>query len=581
MSALSKRLDHAAQFDRASVDRYALILRFHNRESFVYYCRAYPGLVECLTFYERLRLDILGMFWMAGIAHNLIRDWLCHYTQYLAVQPSTQTVFSDVPYVLLNQLTGMECFIEAMPNETWWKTHLMHPRLARLIDGLRYSIAEQNTFLSLIVQLLGSLTVSERDNGKQEWLQPHNFQPKATRINGELDLHSDSYDVRKIGRKPEAAPQTKDFTTLQDQSFLEDCEGLHVPLLERTAGLSFLNSKQPIAQDDNNDTQTNINPNQALCPHTRGSRRLRGAYHVYTKQFDEVVSAKTLSTSQERQRLYRSLRDFRSPELHSMTQLIRRLKQLIYSHVDQPNRLGSDGVLNSNCLAQLIAQPKHHYVSLMNTPTQVRRAAVSILIDNSGSMSGAPIRLAAWLADALVRHLEGQEISIEVLGYTTKSWKGGEAYNLWNNRGAPKNPGRLNDLRHIVYKKRTVESRRHANSLGVMLKEGVLKENIDGEAIEWACQRLTRCSEQKKILIVLSDGLPVDETTQNHNSKFFLENHLSLSLQRIRRMGTIELVNISLGRKTFEMRPRIPKKKCLTGLARRLSEKVHQTVQGI
>ncbi|MFN7000948.1 MAG: cobaltochelatase CobT-related protein, partial [Elioraea tepidiphila] len=206
-----------------------------------------------------------------------------------------------------------------------------------------------------------------------------------------------------------------------------------------------------------------------------------------------------------------------------------------------------EGLLDASRLARIVANPMHSLSYKRERDTQFRDTIVTLLIDNSGSMRGRPITVAAMSADILARTLERCGVKVEILGFTTRAWKGGQSRERWVQEGKRRNPGRLNDLRHIVYKAADAPWRRARKNLGLMLREGLLKENIDGEALEWAYRRLLARPEHRKILMVISDGAPVDDSTLSVNPGNYLERHLRDVIRRVDRERLIEVTAIGIG----------------------------------
>ncbi|MDE3061186.1 MAG: cobaltochelatase subunit CobT, partial [Pseudomonadota bacterium] len=206
-----------------------------------------------------------------------------------------------------------------------------------------------------------------------------------------------------------------------------------------------------------------------------------------------------------------------------------------------------DGLIDSRKLSRVIVHPDYGQIYKREKDTEFRDTVVTLLIDNSGSMRGRPITIAALSADIISRTLERCGVKVEVLGFTTREWKGGNAYKQWIKEGRPAFPGRLNDLRHIIYKPADMSWRKSRRNLGLMLKDGILKENIDGEAILWACDRLLQRPEQRRILMVISDGAPVDDSTLSANGGSYLDQHLREVIALVENKMPIELVAIGIG----------------------------------
>jgi len=271
-------------------------------------------------------------------------------------------------------------------------------------------------------------------------------------------------------------------------------------------------------------------------------------YRIYTTRFDQVEDAANLCDADElvrlRLQLDRQLAHLQGVVSRLANRLQRRLMAQQQRHWDFDLE---EGLLDASRLARIVANPMHSLSFKREKETEFRDTVVTLLIDNSGSMRGRPITIAAMTADILARTLERCAVKVEILGFTTSQWKGGQSRRLWNDSGKPANPGRLNDLRHIVYKAADTPWRRARRNLGLMLREGILKENIDGEALAWAHNRLAARSEQRRILMVISDGAPVDDSTLSVNPGNYLEHHLREVIGYIENESDIQLLAIGIG----------------------------------
>ena len=271
-------------------------------------------------------------------------------------------------------------------------------------------------------------------------------------------------------------------------------------------------------------------------------------YSIYTKKFDSVTNADKLCDAEEASKLRKQL-DKQTEKLDStITILANKLQRKLLS---KQNRWWEfdleEGILDSGKLARIITTPESSLSYKKEKDTEFKDTVVSLLIDNSGSMRGRPITIAAISTDILARTLERCGIKVEVLGFTTKTWKGGKARDAWIKENKTKLPGRLNELLHIIYKNADAPVRRTKKNFGIMLKEGLLKENIDGEALDWAYKRLNARSEKRKILMVISDGAPVDDSTLSSNKSNYLDNHLKYIIKSIEKRGSVELLAIGIG----------------------------------
>lgn len=272
------------------------------------------------------------------------------------------------------------------------------------------------------------------------------------------------------------------------------------------------------------------------------------AYSAYTMEFDEVVQADDLCDAEELTRLRHQLDQQLANLQGVVAKLANRLQRKLLAQQTRSWEFDlEEGILDAGRLSRAVTDPVTPLSFKRETDTEFRDTVVSLLIDNSGSMRGRPITVAAMSADILARTLERCGVKVEILGFTTRSWKGGSSREKWVGQGKPKNPGRLNDLRHIIYKGADMPWRRARRNLGLMLREGLLKENIDGEALMWAHNRLLGRPEQRRILMVISDGAPVDDATLSANPGNYLERHLRDVIQFIETRSDVELTAIGIG----------------------------------
>ena len=271
-------------------------------------------------------------------------------------------------------------------------------------------------------------------------------------------------------------------------------------------------------------------------------------YSVYTSNFDEIIDAKDLTTPDESIRLRNQLDNLIKPHQTTIGKLANRLQRLLLAKQNTSWNFNLDeGMLDTARLHRVIAEPGHPLSYKQETENKFKDTIVTLLIDNSGSMRGRSISLAAICADIIGSTLERCQVKTEILGFTTKQWKGGESKQSWINNGSSSNPGRLNDIRHIIYKSADNSWRRARKYFGTMLKEGLLKENIDGEALAWSHERLIKRSEERKIMIVISDGAPVDDSTLSANREDYLDNHLKKIISLIEDDSPVELQAIGIG----------------------------------
>ena len=271
-------------------------------------------------------------------------------------------------------------------------------------------------------------------------------------------------------------------------------------------------------------------------------------YKVFTTQYDEIIKAENLENADEASKLRKSLDQQLVGFQDIITKLANKLQRQLLAKQNRAWEFDlEEGLLDSSKLPRIIMDPYNSLSFKKEKDLEFKDTIVTLLIDNSGSMRGRPITIAAICADILSRNLERCSVKVEILGFTTKNWKGGQSRELWNKSSKPKTPGRLNDLRHIIYKSADTHWRQAKNNLGLMLKEGLLKENIDGEAISWSYNRIKKRKEERKILMVISDGAPVDDSTLSVNSGDFLEKHLKKMVKFIENKTEIEILAIGIG----------------------------------
>ena len=294
------------------------------------------------------------------------------------------------------------------------------------------------------------------------------------------------------------------------------------------------------------DTDSNKENNEQVIQ--KNISNLNLDYKVFTTQYDEITKAESLENQDDVLKLRKTLDQQLVGFQDVITKLANKLQRQLLAKQNRAWEFDlEEGLLDSSKLPRVIMDPYNSLSFKKEKDLDFKDTIVTLLIDNSGSMRGRPITIAAICADILSRTLERCSVKVEILGFTTKNWKGGKSREFWNKKGKPKTPGRLNDLRHIIYKGADTQWRQAKNNLGLMLKEGLLKENIDGEAISWAFNRIKKRREERKILMVISDGAPVDDSTLSVNSGDFLEKHLKKIVKFIEDKTDIEILAIGIG----------------------------------
>ena len=364
---------------------------------------------------------------------------------------------------------------------------------------------------------------------------------------GDLDDNNNDSDDDSDEEGSDEENSDDQNNTSQGDSEEENEDGIETGVEENTESTSDENE---FSDDDieNNDGEGN---EELISKQQNNQNQLdnkSNAYKIFTNKYDEIINATDLCDNDELLRLRKTL----DKQLENLQGAVARLANKLQRKLQaRQNRTWEfdleEGMLDAAKLARVVSNPLFPLSYKVEKDTKFKDTIVSILIDNSGSMRGRPITIAAISADILARTLERCGVKVEILGFTTKAWKGGQSREQWINEGKTTNPGRLNDLRHIIYKSADAPWRRAKNSLGLMLREGILKENIDGEALIWAHERIYHRYEERKILMVISDGAPVDDTTLSANSGNYLEKHLKLIINFIENQSPVELIAIGIG----------------------------------
>ena len=354
------------------------------------------------------------------------------------------------------------------------------------------------------------------------------------------DLNNEKYDEPEQDQDQQETQENAEQNEIGEDSSVEtDLDG------EMSEEFFETESMEQVAVDD-----TSIQEEIDLERNSRADNEYLGQqeYSIFSTYFDEIINAEDLATRDEVQRLRQQLDRLMEPHIQTIGKLANRLQRILQA---QQNRSWNfnleEGLLDTARLTRIVTRPGSALSFKQESEINFKDTVVSILIDSSGSMRGRSMTLAAICADIIGSTLDRCNINTEILGFTTKHWKGGEARKLWMNQGSVPLPGRLNDLRHIIFKSADNSFRRARKNFGVMLRDGLLKENIDGEALLWAASRLRVRPEQRKILIVISDGAPVDDSTLSTNENNLLENHLHDSISTISELKDTELIAIGIG----------------------------------
>ena len=390
--------------------------------------------------------------------------------------------------------------------------------LKNIKDQLINAINDQNKFEEASIEFLKAIKLlkSDKDNSIEE--EDASFEPPGSSDSIESE-DEDANDTDQSESENSLEDIDINFDDVVDQTS-EVSDGISID--EEIDALSYPNNEYNFVENNN--------------------------YSIFTTEFDEVIEAKDLTTADEAIRLRTQLDNLIKPHQTTIGKLANRLQRLLLAKQNTSWNFNLDeGLLDTARLHRVIAEPGHPLSYKQETENNFKDTVVTLLIDNSGSMRGRSISLAAICTDIIGSTLERCQIKTEVLGFTTKNWKGGDSKQKWINSGSSINPGRLNDIRHIIYKSADNSWRRARKYFGAMLREGLLKENIDGEALSWSHERLFKRNEDRKIIIVISDGAPVDDSTLSTNGEEYLDNHLKRIISYIENDSPIELHAIGIG----------------------------------
>tara|TARA_B100001248_G_scaffold223740_1_gene180633 strand:+ start:867 stop:2633 length:1767 start_codon:yes stop_codon:yes gene_type:complete len=371
------------------------------------------------------------------------------------------------------------------------------------------------------------------------------FEKNVIRFLKKIDLVKDEVDKNEEMDTEDAPGSTDDIHNSDEQ--LEE-------LSDEDQQLDLKDLKDDIDVDiqdavqKTDDTSIDEEIESIMYPQNEFKTQHQTDYSIYSSNYDEIIDAKDLVTNDESLRLRNQLDNLIKPHISTIGKLANRLQRLLLAKQNTSWNFNlEEGILDNARLHRVIANPSYPLSFKEETENQFKDTVVTLLIDNSGSMRGRSISLAAICADIIGSTLERCQIKTEILGFTTKHWKGGDSKKLWMINGSRANPGRLNDIRHIIYKSADNNWRRSRRYFGAMLREGLLKENVDGEALAWSHERLLRRPEERKILIVISDGAPVDDSTLSANREDYLDNHLRQIIMQIEKDSPIELQAIGIG----------------------------------
>ena len=501
---------------RAETDSGALKKKFSNKEIYKKNLPINSSYRSLYDIAEKIRYELLGSKMLKGISKNFNEN----YNQKISLKRKDQLKNKDdVNVIEAFELYMLKNFLNIKLNTlstkilSFWKKDF-DSSLSNHIKFLYKNIENQEIYNSKFSEILEKMNIFDAQNENEE-------------------------------NESQKNENNENYNNEQDQSEEEQEKNKQDENQNKMDGYNDLNEYAMNEQlvDTDSEKQSSKNVVQKMNINTIDKN-----YNIFTNQFDEIVKAETLESVEEITKLRSNL----DQQLVSFQDLITKLANKLQRQLlAKQNRSWEfdleEGLLDSSKLTRIVMDPYHSLSFKKEKDLDFKDTVVTLLIDNSGSMRGRPITIAALCADILSRTLERCSVKVEILGFTTKNWKGGKSREYWNNNNKPKNPGRLNDLMHIIYKNADTQWRQSKKNLGLMLKEGLLKENIDGEAISWAFSRLKKREEERKILMVISDGAPVDDSTLSVNSGDFLEKHLKKIVKFIENKSDVEILAIGIG----------------------------------
>ena len=503
---------------RAETDSEALKRKFSDH---LVYNNNLPKNNSCKSLYdvsEKIRYEILGSKMLKGISKNLKE----YYTNKIALKRKDQLKSrEDVNVSEAFELYMLKNFFKINLNAfsekilSFWEKDFKKS-FDEHINYLNKNLENQNNYNSKFSEILQKMEIFEAENEDQEQNNEENENESTNQ-----DDESQNNDSSEQEKKQQD----------QDQNGLDSDYELSEYKMEE----QLVDTESEKESSENIVQKMNMNS-------------IDKDYKVFTTKFDEISKAETLETPEEIVKLRKNLDQQLTSFQDLITKLANKLQRQLLAKQSRAWEFDlEEGLLDSSKLTRVVIDPHNSLSFKKEKDLDFKDTVVTLLIDNSGSMRGRPITIAAICADILSRTLERCSVKVEILGFTTKNWKGGKSREHWNKNNKPKTPGRLNDLRHIIYKGADTHWRQSKKNLGLMLKEGLLKENIDGEAISWAFNRLKKRKEERKILMVISDGAPVDDSTLSVNSGDFLEKHLKKIVKNIENKSDIEILAIGIG----------------------------------
>jgi len=465
---------------------------------------------------EKIRYEKIGSEKLKGVKNNIIQCYEHRYAKKKIKEIKTE---SDVPITEAFELYLRKHFFQLKENYvtekvlSYWQDSF-DKNLKKKLKELDGCLDNQSKFSQAILKLIDNLEFDDTDSKEQE--------KETTKDNTSL---SDNNDDENNSTSDDKDQQNKTDLNIADTN------------LESLNQDENLNEKEAKEVAHNPDLRND-----------RKKKLSKEKYRIYTNEYDEIKEAKELEIDEEIIRLRKNLDQQLTNLQNIVAKLANKLQRQLLAKQNRSWEFDlEEGMLDASKLSRIVINPQHPLSYKKEKETEFKDTVVTLLIDNSGSMRGRPISVAAICADILSRTLERCSVKVEILGFTTKNWKGGKSREKWNLNNKPTNPGRLNDIRHVIYKSADTPWRQSKKNLGLMLKEGLLKENIDGEALLWAFKRIVMRKEERKILMVISDGAPVDDSTLSVNAGDYLEKHLKQTVKWIEENSNIEILAVGIG----------------------------------
>lgn len=511
---------------RGTADALAMRMRHHDAATHARYVPAGPMARELYEAMETARCEALGARQMPGALSNIDARIGADaekkgYAQIKA--PADAPLSVAAGYILRQVATGRELPPAAQHVANLWRPFVEQQAGASLAD-VNAVLDDQAAFARLSRQVISDLGYGDQLGDDPDQPEDDDADENAEQDDEAGDNQSRDQDD---GDDADASPE-------RSQEQQQD---------ERQAQVSMDDQSDEMLADEAEMPEAETPPD--LPPPVSDANR---DYKVFSQVSDEEIRAEDLADPAELERLRAYLDKQLDPLRGAVSRLANKLQRRLQAQQNRSWEFDKEeGVLDAGRLARVVANPTTPLSFKVEKDTEFRDTVVTLLIDNSGSMRGRPISIAAICADVLARTLERCSVKVEILGFTTRAWKGGQSREAWLQAGRPAQPGRLNDLRHIIYKGADAPWRRVRPNLGLMMKEGLLKENIDGEALEWAHRRLVKRAEARKILMVISDGAPVDDSTLSVNPANYLEKHLRDVIAMVERKRAVELLAIGIG----------------------------------